>query len=95
MDENHGASLAHGYGQRVAGDPFLESLTESSLYSIGASFCDATPELVEDLLDQGLAIEREGLSEWADTEEVSVETAFQTLVTALAVRYYGAVVGKR
>lgn len=74
-------------------DPFLESLTESSLYSIGASFCDRSPELVDDLLGQGAAIERAGLDAWARREGVSMETAFQTLVTGLAVRYYTAVAG--
>ena len=74
-------------------DAFLESLTETSLYSIGASFCDRTPELVDDLLEQGGAIERAGLQAWAAAEGVSVESAFQTLVTGLAVRYYTAVAG--
>ena len=72
-------------------DAFLESLTESSLYSIGASFCDRSPELVEDLLEQGAAIERAGLAAWADAEGVSAEIAFRTLVTGLGVRYYSAV----
>lgn len=74
-------------------DAFLESLTETSLYSIGASFCDRTPELVDDLLEQGGAIERAGLQAWAAAEGVSAESAFQTLVTGLAVRYYTAVAG--
>ena len=74
-------------------DAFLESLTESSLYSIGASFCDRSPELVDDLLEQGGAIERAGLDAWAAAQGVSVESAFQTLVTGLAVRYYTAVAG--
>lgn len=74
-------------------DALIESLTESSLYSIGASFCDRSPELVEDLLDQGTAIERDGLAAWAAREDVSVEAAFRTLVTGLAVRYYTAVAG--
>lgn len=74
-------------------DAFLESLTESSLYSIGASFCDRSPELVDDLLEQGAAIERAGLDAWAAQQDVSVESAFQTLVTGLAVRYYTAVAG--
>ena len=74
-------------------DAFLESLTESSLYSIGASFCDRSPELVDDLLEQGAAIEAAGIAAWADAEGVSAETAFQTLVTGLAVRYYTAVAG--
>lgn len=74
-------------------DAFLESLTESSLYSIGASFCDRSPELVDDLLTQGAAIEAAGIAAWAAAEGVSTETAFQTLVTGLAVRYYTAVAG--
>lgn len=74
-------------------DAFLESLTESSLYSIGASFCDRSPELVDELLTQGAAIEARGLAPWAAAEGVSVESAFQTLVTGLAVRYYTAVAG--
>ncbi len=74
-------------------DAFLESLTETSLYSIGASFCDRSPELVDDLLEQGGAIEAAGLEAWAAAEDVSVESAFQTLVTGLAVRYYTAVAG--
>ena len=74
-------------------DLFLESLTESSLYSIGASFCDRTPDLVDDLLAQSLAIERAGIAAWADGEGVSAQAAFQTLVTGLAVRYYCAVAG--
>lgn len=88
-----GGSVAHGYRPRAMGEPFIESLTESSLYSIGASFCDLTPQLVEDLLAQSMAIERAGIAAWADAEGVSVQTAFQTLVTGLAVRYYGAVAG--
>jgi hypothetical protein len=79
----------------VPGDGFLESLTESSLYSIGASFCDTSPDLIDDLLEQSLAIERDGLSSWAGAEGVSVESAFQTLVTGLAVRYYCAVAEQR
>ena len=76
----------------MAGDEdFIETLTESSLYSIGASFCDRSPELVDDLLEQGAAIERAGIGAWADAEGVSVETAFRTLVTGLGVRYYTAV----
>ena len=75
-------------------DLFLESLTESSLYSIGASFCDRTPDLVDDLLAQGAEIERSGLTAWAAAEDVSVQSAFQTLVTGLSVRYYCAVAGQ-
>jgi hypothetical protein len=72
---------------------FLESLTESSLYSIGAYFCDRNPELVDDVLEQSEGIERLGLERWAEDEEEDLESAFQTLVTGLAVRYYKAVAG--
>ncbi len=76
----------------MAGDEqFLESLTESSLYSIGAFFCDRHPDLVDDVLAQSVAIERDGLARWARDEGVDAESAFQTLMTGLAVRYYTAV----
>ena len=71
----------------------LESLTDSSLYSIGAYFCDNTPELVDDVLAQSEAIERLGLVTWAQRQGSGLESAFQTLVTGLAVRYYKAVAG--
>jgi hypothetical protein len=74
---------------------FLESLTDTSLYSIGAFFCDNHPDLVDEVIGQSEAIERDGLERWARAEEVSVEQAFQTLVTGLAVRYFTAVAGQR
>jgi len=78
----------------VAGDEqFLEALTEARLYSIGAFFCDRHPDLVDDVLAQSVQIERDGLARWAQAEQVSTESAFQTLVTGLAVRYYTAVAG--
>jgi hypothetical protein len=72
---------------------FLEALTDSALYSIGAHFTDRTPELVDDVLAQSEAIEEAGLAAWAEGEGVSLEVAFQTLVTGLAVRYFKAVAG--
>jgi hypothetical protein len=77
-----------------ADDDFLEALTESSLYSIGAFFCDRHPELVDDVLEQSVGIERDGLAAWAEREGVGADVAFQTLVTGLAVRYYTAVAGQ-
>ncbi len=76
---------------RGGDDQFLESLTESSLYSIGAFFCDRHPDLVDDVLAQSVAIERDGLARWAREEGVDAQSAFQTLMTGLAVRYYTAV----
>ncbi len=74
-------------------EDFASSLTDSSLYSIGAFFCDQHPDLVEDVLAQSVAIERQGLRTWAAAEGSTVESAFQTLVTGLAVRYFTAVAG--
>lgn len=75
-------------------DPaFLGSLTETSLYAIGAYFCDQHPELVQDVLDQSVAIEQVGLTAWAAAEGTPLPDAFQTLMTGLAVRYFAAVTG--
>jgi hypothetical protein len=72
---------------------FVESLTDTSLYSIGAYFTDRHPDLVDDVIAQAQAIEDDGLERYAAAEEIEVERAFQTLVTGLAVRYYKAVAG--
>ena len=72
---------------------FLASLTDTSLYSIGAYFADRHPDLVEDVIEQSADIEVQGLLQYADAEGISAESAFQTLVTGLAVRYYKAVAG--
>ena len=74
---------------------FLEALTDSSLYSIGAYFSDRHPELVDDVLADSEEIERLGLARWAEREEAEVQAAFQTLITGLAVRYFKAVAGTR
>jgi hypothetical protein len=79
----------------MAGDPdeFLETLTDTALYSIGAVFQDAHPELVEDVVDTAEEIESMGLLEWAGREGVTAESAFETLMTGLALRYYRALTG--
>jgi hypothetical protein len=74
---------------------FLEALTDSSLYSIGAYFCDRHPDLVDDVIAESADIERLGLAGWAEQEGIALEAAFQTLVTGLAVRYFKAVAGSR
>jgi hypothetical protein len=74
---------------------FLEALTDSSLYSIGAYFSDRHPDLVEDVLAESEEIERLGLARWAEREDAEVQAAFQTLITGLAVRYFKAVAGTR
>ena len=76
-------------------EAFLASLTDTSLYSIGAYFSDRHPELVDDVLAQSEQIEADGLERWAAAEDAGVEAAFQTLITGLAVRYYKAVAGTR
>ena len=72
---------------------FVESLMDTNLYSIGAYFHDRHPELVESVVDEAQAIERAGLEAYARDGGLELETAFQTLVTGLAVRYYRAVNG--
>jgi len=69
---------------------FLESLMDTSLYSLGAAFQDDHPELVDDVIAQADAIETAGLEHWAEQESVPLESAFQTLLTGLALRYYRA-----
>ena len=66
---------------------------DTNLYSMGASFQDEHPELVDAVIEQADAIEDLGLERWADEEDVPLETALQTFVTGLALRYYRAVTG--
>jgi hypothetical protein len=74
-------------------DAFLETLTDSALYSIGAAFQDAHPDLVEDVVAAAEEIESEGLLTWASRERVTSASAFETLMTGLALRYYRALTG--
>jgi hypothetical protein len=76
-----------------AGDDFLESLMDTSLYSMGAYFSDQHPDLVEDVLAQSDAIAATGLLAYADENDMTVEACFETLLTGLAVRYYNAIAG--
>jgi hypothetical protein len=73
------------------GDQFLESLMDTSLYSMGAYFSDQHPDLVDEVIAQSEAIERAGLQTYADEHDMSLESCFETLLTGLAVRYYNAV----
>ena len=70
---------------------FLASLTDTSLYSIGAHFADRHPDLLEDVIEQSEDIEEVGVEAFADREGITLQSSFQTLVTGLAVRYYKAV----
>jgi hypothetical protein len=70
---------------------FLESLMDTNLYSMGAYFTDQHPELVEDVIEQSVAIEERGLRGYAEENDMPVEAVFETLLTGLAVRYYKAV----
>jgi hypothetical protein len=72
-------------------DPFLESLMDTSLYSMGAYFSDEHPDLVDDVIAESEAIERAGLRTYAEEHDMTVEACFETLLTGLAVRYYNAV----
>jgi len=74
-------------------DSFLESLMDTSLYSMGAYFSDQHPDLVEDVIEQADAIAAAGLRSYAAENDMSVESCFETLLTGLAVRYYNAIAG--
>lgn len=76
-----------------AGEQFLESLTDGSLYSMGAYFSDSHPELVDEVIAQSTAIEERGLRGYAADNDLPVEECYETLMTGLAVRYYKAVAG--
>jgi hypothetical protein len=79
----------------LAGDsaPFLESLMDTELYSIGAFFCDEHPDLVDEVVARSEAIERSGLEAYSRENGGPIEESFETLLTGLAVRYYKAVAG--
>ena len=77
----------------VGVDDFLESLMDTSLYSMGAYFSDQHPELVEDVMGESEAIASAGLRAYAEDHDMSLESCFETLLTGLAVRYYNAVAG--
>ncbi|MGH9381007.1 MAG: hypothetical protein ACRD2Z_10395 [Thermoanaerobaculia bacterium] len=72
-------------------DPFLESLMDTHLYSMGAYFSDRHPDLVDEVIEQSEAIEKRGLAPYAEDNGLSLEECFETLLTGLAVRYYKAV----
>jgi hypothetical protein len=72
-------------------ESFLESLMDTSLYSMGAYFSDQHPDLVDEVIAQSEAIERAGLRSYAEEHELTLEACFETLLTGLAVRYYNAV----
>ena len=74
-------------------EDFLESLMDTSLYSMGAYFSDEHPDLVDEVIAQSVAIEEQGIGAFADANELTLEACFETLMTGLAVRYYKAVAG--
>ena len=76
-----------------AAAPFLRSLMDSELYSIGAFFCDEHPDLVEEVVRASDDIERTGLEAHAEASGRPIEETFETLLTGLAVRYFKAVAG--
>ena len=78
-------------GTQTGSDSFLESLMDTSLYSMGAFFSDEHPDLLDEVIAQSEAIERVGIREYAEENDISAEACFETLLTGLAVRYYNAV----
>jgi hypothetical protein len=80
-------------GASVKDEEFLASLANGSLYSMGAYFSDQHPGLVDEVIAQAESIEQRGLPAYAADAGMSVEEAYETLMTGLAVRYYNAVAG--
>ncbi len=79
-------------GKSSTGDDlFLESLMDTSLYSMGAYFSDEHPDLVDEVIAQSEEIERAGIRAYAEENDLSAEACFESLLTGLAVRYYNAV----
>ena len=72
-------------------DAFIDELMDTSLYSMGAYFSDAHPDLVDEVIAQSEAIEASGLRSYSDENGIPLEECFNTLLTGLAVRYYKAV----
>lgn len=72
---------------------FAEAAMDTSLYGVGAYFCDQHPDLVDDVLAESRTIENDGLKAYAEANELSFDEGLQTLLTGLAVRYYKAIVG--
>lgn len=73
--------------------PFIDSLMDTELYSIGAYFSDEHPDLVDEVVARSEQIERDGLEAYADAARAPLEETFETLLTGLAIRYYKAVAG--
>ena len=90
MAKRKAASAAAG-DAAAASDEFLESLMDTSLYSMGAFFSDQHPDLVDEVIAQSVAIEERGLRGYAEDNELTVQECFEALLTGLAVRYYKAV----
>ena len=78
-------------GASPEGDSFIESLMDTSLYSMGAYFTDEHPDLVDEVIAQSEAIERAGIRAYSKDHDLTAEACFETLLTGLAVRYYNAV----
>lgn len=72
---------------------FAESMMDTSLYGVGAYFCDQHPDLVESVIRESDLIEQLGLQAYSAANKLSFEECLQTLITGLAVRYYNAIVG--
>ncbi len=77
----------------AASEGGLEPFTDTALYALGAYFADRHPELMDDVVRQAQLVEDAGAERYAGREGVTIESALQTLITGLAVRYYRAVAG--
>lgn len=92
-DEGEGAPEITEPPAGAGRSPFIDSLMDTELYSIGAYFSDEHPDLVDEVVARSERIERDGLEAYADGAGAPLEETFETLLTGLAIRYYKAVAG--
>ena len=68
------ASREHPVGPSGGGrDQFIDSLMDTELYSIGAFFCDEHPDLVDEVVERSVEIERRGLEAYARAGDSGLE----------------------
>ncbi len=92
-ESGRASTAAAGTGLAAEYASFAESMMDTSLYGVGAYFCDQHPGLVEDVIAESASIEQVGLQAYAEANGLAFDECLQTLITGLAVRYYKAIVG--
>ena len=64
---------------------FAESMMDTSLYGVGAYFCDQHPELVDDVLNESDSIESIGLQAYAAANGLEGEALLRIESSGISV----------